>query len=722
MRTLTKLLTILICIVLVLGGVAPALAVNTSGYTVAIPCVFEDGSVFFGGMAPVKNNGKYGLIDKAGNVIAPFVYDSFSGHYSSGSDEIQSSYFVAIQNEKWGVIDKSGRPVVPCKYDGIWNGGNGLAIVGIGNWVPPGPPNLDGLWGLVDLRTGREILPVKYKRIFPSDDFSLFAVDLKNTSGVIDRSGKFTVPLGKYDYIMYPLNSELILASNNGKFGIIDKSGKVINPFVYSEIGTFWNGIAYAIKGSKFGVINVSGKIVVPFQYDAGEVLINGASYMIQRDKITIFDKTGKVIASAGKYDGVIDVARIHFSGTYHSGNIDGGNLIYVERGGKFGAIDTTGKEIISPKYDSIEGIAGNLIYVQRGGKIGAIDITGQEIVPLIYTGIREIMNGLAVVIDNDKCTVINQSGKAILPLDKYGGTLDENGTLGGYGIIILDDGCVQILSTESKWGLIDYNGNTILPCEYESIGNMNDGYVAVQNEKGYALFNKDGQIIVPFGDFESIGNINENMASVTKDGLTGFISLPEYIAPPDGWAKPEVDRAIAAGLVPEDMCRKYQDNIIRADFCRLAVNLIEVKTGMKVDVFMKTRGMSDRVSDPIVFTDTGDPYVIAASSLGIVNGVGNNKFDPTGKIKRQDAAVMLKRTAEVLDFTEPNGTPEVFADSDKFSGYAADAIDFVSAAADKESGNKVMGGTGNNNFSPLDTYTRQQAYMTILRIYNAMR
>lgn len=90
------------------------------------------------------------------------------------------------------------------------------------------------------------------------------------------------------------------------------------------------------------------------------------------------------------------------------------------------------------------------------------------------------------------------------------------------------------------------------------------------------------------------------------------------------------------------------------------------------------------------------------------------------GKITRQDAAVMLQQTAKVLNF-EPTGIPQIFADRSKFSDYAVGAITFVSTAADKESGIKVMAGTGNNNFSPRDNYTRQQAYLTVLRLFNAM-
>lgn len=103
-------------------------------------------------------------------------------------------------------------------------------------------------------------------------------------------------------------------------------------------------------------------------------------------------------------------------------------------------------------------------------------------------------------------------------------------------------------------------------------------------------------------------------------------------------------------------------------------------------------------------------------------NGVGNNKFNPLGTITRQDAAVMLHRTAKVLELDERNGVAGVFDDRDKFSTYAVDAIAFVSTSKDKEGGNKIMAGMGNNKFSPLDTYTRQQAYITILRLYNWIR
>jgi len=411
----------------------------------------------------------------------------------------------------------------------------------------------------------------------------------------------------------------------------------------------------------KYGVINSNGQQVIPFEYGDGLVYPNGLIRMRLGPKIVIADKKGTII-SAGR-------------------------------------------------FDNIRAIQGNLLFVESGGKVGAIDIYGKERVPFLYNGVEDAKEGLTIVTADDEYAVINQNGKVILPLDKY-------------GIVNLwgDNGDILVVSAATgRVGLKDHNGGTVLTCEYWGIGLVNDNYVVASNEKGYAVFNTDGEIVVPFGVFEYIGpDISENMVDVRENGLIGYISLPKYVEKPEAWAQPEVERAIAAGLIPEDMRKDYRDDITRTDFCRLAVNLIEVKTGMKVDGFMDTQGMSGRVSGPITFNDTDDPVILAASRLGIVKGVGNNMFEPNGTITRQDAAVMLQRTAKVFDFAEHQGSPKVFSDSLKFSGYAVEAINFVSRATDKVTGNSVMAGTEKDNFSPLSPYTRQQAYLTILRLFNS--
>ena len=84
----------------------------------------------------------------------------------------------------------------------------------------------------------------------------------------------------------------------------------------------------------------------------------------------------------------------INFSPLYN-----GTGYFEVERNGKVGACDITGKEIIAPdKYDMVlfyerKGYVG-YYEVEINGKLGVCDITGKEIIPCRYRSILYITNG----------------------------------------------------------------------------------------------------------------------------------------------------------------------------------------------------------------------------------------------------------------------------------------------------------------------------------------
>ena len=77
----------------------------------------------------------------------------------------------------------------------------------------------------------------------------------------------------------------------------------------------------------------------------------------------------------------------------------------------------------------------------------------------------------------------------------------------------------------------------------------------------------------------------------------------------------------------------------------------------------------------------------------------------------------MLARTGKVLGLNAKTGLD--FADKDRFADWASDSISYVSSLSDPTNSNRVMAGTGNGNFSPLGTYSRQQAILTTVRIFH---
>lgn len=181
----------------------------------------------------------------------------------------------------------------------------------------------------------------------------------------------------------------------------------------------------------------------------------------------------------------------------------------------------------------------------------------------------------------------------------------------------------------------------------------------------------------------------------------------------PSSWAQEQVDDAILADLIPRDLQRAYRSNITREEFCRLMVILVERKTGMTASAYAQSRGKS--ITDP--FNDTDSADILAAYALGIVKGDSDTTFNPEGSITRQEAAVMLARTAGVLGIASGEG--QSFDDAANIASWAKEGVGIVSGLTDPVTGSAVMGGTGNGCFSPLDPYTREQAYLTVLRLFH---
>lgn len=96
-------------------------------------------------------------------------------------------------------------------------------------------------------------------------------------------------------------------------------------------------------------------------------------------------------------------------------------------------------------------------------------------------------------------------------------------------------------------------------------------------------------------------------------------------------WVLEAVNSAEESKLVPSSLVGdNMTQNITRADFAAVAVKLYEALTGETVQVG----------DNP--FTDTNNPNVLKAYSLGIVNGTSPTTFAPDALVTREQAAVML--------------------------------------------------------------------------------
>ena len=142
---------------------------------------------------------------------------------------------------------------------------------------------------------------------------------------------------------------------------------------------------------------------------------------------------------------------------------------------------------------------------------------------------------------------------------------------------------------------------------------------------------------------------------SVHTQTFTAFDSVSQYhySQEPSTWAKERVAEAVAANLVPQNLQSEYNRAMTRAEFASLAVVLYEKLLG-------EIMGRS-------AFADTDDISVRKAAAVGMVFGVGGNRFAPDAPLTREQAAVMLSRVADALAKPLPR-QPASFADIDSAS------------------------------------------------------
>ena len=109
-------------------------------------------------------------------------------------------------------------------------------------------------------------------------------------------------------------------------------------------------------------------------------------------------------------------------------------------------------------------------------------------------------------------------------------------------------------------------------------------------------------------------------------------------------------------------------------------------------------------------FTDvaSGQWYTEAvawAAANGVVNGVGNNRFDPEGKITREQMAAILYRYAKQ---PQTSGSLSSFPDASRVSGYATDAMRWTVEQ-------KIIGGS-DGRLDPQGNATRAQVAAILMR------
>lgn len=374
-------------------------------------------------LAIIIKKGQYGLINGDGKVTINTKYEKLNF--------LKDGILSFVQNGKTGIINENGKAIVPAKYKGIWMKSNFpekskyYFSVQIEEQMPTKGgfyiKNKTGLIekngkvtiidknesfellredigiirdefyntvGLVDINLNPLVKQI-YTEIKPYSGDEFIAVKFNRYHGTISKNGKEIIkPVYTY---MTKVGENLLVCNGNlkgGKWGIIDKRGKVVTPIKYTAAETNGEYICFEENGL-WGVMDAGGNITTKPQFSAKPTLS-------ENNVLFVLNYKDGYILNAGYFNVFGQPLTKSISDLlypFESGGAFYGGIAPVKMNGKWGFINTSGELAIPCSFDSINsGFNSDVAWVTgkaKDGKLkfGLINKKGQYIIEPQFDG-----------------------------------------------------------------------------------------------------------------------------------------------------------------------------------------------------------------------------------------------------------------------------------------------------------------------------------------------
>ena len=396
------------------------------------------------------------------------------------------NYFILEQNGKYGVIDKCGNIVIDADYEAVQ-------------------------------------IPNPSKDIFIC--IKEYNQDTKEYATVV-YNGKKEEILSNYNNVQAvaiftninstPYERSVLTYKENGKYGLIDLQGKEITKPIYDEISSinYKEGTFLVKQNEQEGIINMKGKTIIKCEYES----VTSDNYYNEDQNN---EKAGFIVSK--KTDDGYRYGYINYRGSKIVKPIftqlervteisDDKNIYFIAfKDGQAGLLKNN-KEIVNYEYEDIQyNVLSDVFIIQRNGKYGATTREGKTILypeySSVYTGgiyINAVKDNVIEVFDlqgNKIETDINSKIKT--ENSNYYITIDKNNIYkvvdANENVIINNDynymeylpGDYFIVARDSKNGVVDINGKSVIELKYDSISRINEtNILQAETNKSIELYN----------------------------------------------------------------------------------------------------------------------------------------------------------------------------------------------------------------------------------------
>jgi hypothetical protein len=394
-------------------------------------------------------NGKGGIIRNNGEVVVPFEHDSLFMHgdllrslqVRGGFDQwavydrfgirktekiydrllpFNGRYFPAKRNGFWGAVDRYGKEVFACVYDSMLNSSYELTAV-----------KFKKGYGVINRNESWIVTPQPYPLTIANDEFYFEKNDsvlfVKKLSGeivyfsnnqlsVTDYGFREITPDGNVKKISWDgisvyesappsaIEAERIFEESegyrgilrDGRYGFIDKKGRLRVANRYENIGKFTEGLAPVKILGKWGFVNIEDRIVINPNYETASEFRQGVSIVRRNKLFGVISKEGTVLLPL-RYDSI---------------KIEN-NLLLLHSKGKAGLANLSGHVLIEPRFDVLRLLPEERVMVSDGKLWGVLSNDGLPVMPMIYNALFfNESSGNFLVREDPRSIVLNASGE----------------------------------------------------------------------------------------------------------------------------------------------------------------------------------------------------------------------------------------------------------------------------------------------------------------------
>ena len=225
-------------------------------------------------------------------------------------------------------------------------------------------------------------------------------------------------------------------------------------------------------------------------------------------------------------------------------------------------------------------------------------------------------------------------------------------------------------------------------------------------NDRGYVYTwgrNRNGQLGT---GKDANGTTPQRILSL--GGSSGYELLRYELNTLDGlnsWSEEEISALYEAEIVSPMLWCDFGENITRAEFAHLLVNLSEEVKGSEATPSSRAK-FEDIQGHPL------EQDILKAYQLDLLSGRSDTVFAPDDNVTRQEAAKLLCSLIVELEnvrISDRNVSLSYYSDASRIGDWA---VPFVAYAYEKD----IMKGTG-DQFNPTGNMTREQCLLTVARL-----